>query len=141
MGKELENIVINWKNTCKSPETDFKFGENDIITGNLPYLIPAAIPAVLADYVGIFGAYGTLDSTLTVTSTLGLMAGFFGRYKDAFILTGLTYVSIKVADLAIDCLKGGKIDNIKLELESNLFTLLGSIAAGYVFKNVIKKFI
>ncbi len=141
MGNELENIVINWKNTCKSPETDFKFGENDIITGNLPYLLPSAIPAALADYVGVFGAYGTLDSTLTVTSTLGLMAGFFGRYKDACTLTGLTYFSIKVAELAIDCLKDGKINNVKPDLENNLFALLGSVAVGYVLKNVIKKFI
>lgn len=138
---KLENLVINWRTAPKNVESDFKFGENDILTGNLKYIFPSAIPAALADYAGIFGAYGTLDSTLTLTSTLGIMAGFFGRYKDASILTGLTYFSFKVADVALDFLKDGKVNETKPDLESNLLTLLGSVAVGYVLKNIIKKFI
>lgn len=138
---KLENLVINWRTAPKNAESDFKFGENDILTGNLKYIFPSAIPAALADYAGIFGAYGTLDSTLTLTSTLGIMAGFFGRYRDASILTGLTYISVKVADASLDFLKDGKINETKPDLESNLLTLLGSVAVGYVLKNIIKKFI
>lgn len=137
---KLENIVITWKDLRKTSEDDFKFGKNDILTGNLNYLAPSLLPALAADYCGLFGNYGHIDSSLTITAALGAMAGFFGRYRDATILAGLTYGAEKLVEFSADYLKDGKFNEYSLDLENNVFAFFGSLVAAYVFRNIIKKF-
>ncbi len=145
---KLENIVITWKDLRKTSEDDFKFGKNDILTGNLNYLAPSLLPALAADYCGLFGNYGHIDSSLTITAALGAMAGFFGRYKDAATLAFLTYTSGMAVTVAYDFLTDFRFngnpkapEGFNIGLETNAFVFFGSLIAAYVLKNFVKKIV
>ena len=113
---------------------DSKLSDKDLLTGNIPYAVGPAIHALIADYAGLFGNVGSVDSLLTATAALGGMAGFYGRQRDAGMLAGLTYGAAKATELIADFLRDGRIDSSRPDLEKHLATYALAMLAGLLIK-------
>ncbi|MDP4012076.1 MAG: hypothetical protein Q8R00_00510 [Candidatus Nanoarchaeia archaeon] len=108
----------------------------DIVTGNLKYLVKVAPIALAADYFGFLGNEGLDTPALTTMAALGAMAGYFGRLRDALILSVPGYFVAKIGEMTMDYNAHGNMDSVQPDLGKNILIFGGAMAAA----ELVKKF-